>query len=571
MHSLAEAPGRQPGLTTLTSPKWRSALASARRRPDGGSRRRGMLLGIAGLLFLAAAFGISYRAVSYFKAVPEIGPLLAGKLLAMAFLAFLGMLLLSNVIAALSTFFLARDLDMLVAAPLDWGRFYLAKLGETVVHSSWMVVLISLPLLTAYAVAWDGGILFPMVALGAVVPLLIIPGVIGSAITLVLVNLFPARRTRDILGLVTLLAAGTLVVVVRMARPEQLARPEGFANLVDFLALLRTPSHPLLPSEWASGMLMNWLTRVADPLPIALLWTTAGALVVMGAALHRRLYTTGFAKAQEGANRFVRGTGWEALARRLFKGMGVTRREFILKDLRTFFRDSTQWSQLILLGVLVMVYLFNIQALPLFTGEKVPVLLVTLIAFLNQGLAGFVISAIAARFIFPAVSLEGRQLWLLRSSPLDPVAMLRSKYLVGVLPLVVLAVGLTIATNRLLQASDFMMLVSLGTVVGYTLSVTGLALGIGTLYPQYETENAAQIPTSFGGLVFMLLAVALLGAVIALEALPVVDQLRATQAGESGGVSLNGWLAFAAAAGCCLIGGWLPLWLALRRLRTLEA
>ncbi len=530
-----------------------------------------MLLGIAGLLFLAAAFGISYRAVSYFKAVPEIGPLLAGKLLAMVFLAFLGMLLLSNVIAALSTFFLARDLDMLVAAPLDWGRFYLAKLGETVVHSSWMVVLISLPLLTAYAMAWDGGILFPLVAIGALLPLLVIPGVIGSAITLLLVNIFPARRTRDILGLVTILATGTLLVVIRMARPEQLARPEGFANLVDFLALLRTPSHPLLPSEWASGMLMNWLTRVADPLPIALLWTTAGALVVMGAALHRRLYTTGFAKAQEGANRFVRGTGWEAVARRLFTGMGVTRREFILKDLRTFFRDSTQWSQLIMLGVLVMVYLFNIQALPLFTGEKVPALLVTLIAFLNQGLAGFVISAIAARFIFPAVSLEGRQLWLLRSSPLDPVAMLRSKYLVGVLPLVVLAVGLTVATNRLLQASDFMMLVSLGTVVGYTLSVTGLALGIGTLYPQYETENAAQIPTSFGGLVFMLLAVALLGAVIALEARPVMDHLLATQAGARGGVGPNGWLAFAAAAGCCLLGGWLPLRLAVRRLRALEA
>jgi hypothetical protein len=134
----------------------------------------------------------------------------------------------------------------------------------------------------------------------------------------------------------------------------------------------------------------------ADPLPIALLWTTAGALVVMGAALHRRLYTTGFAKAQEGANRFVRGTGWEALARRLFKGMGVTRREFILKDLRLFFRDATQWSQLILLAVLLAVYVFNIQTLQLFTGEQVPVFFVTLVVFLNQGLAGFVLAAIAA-------------------------------------------------------------------------------------------------------------------------------------------------------------------------------
>ncbi|MBP7621043.1 MAG: hypothetical protein KA745_08765, partial [Gemmatimonadales bacterium] len=256
--------------------------------------------------------------------------------------------------------------------------------------------------------------------------------------------------------------------------------------------------------------------------------------------------------------------------RRLFVGLPPMRREFILKDLRTFFRDSTQWSQLILLGVLVLVYLFNIQALPLFTGEKVPVLLVTLIAFLNQGLAGFVIAAIAARFIFPAVSLEGRQMWLLRSSPLDPLAMLRSKYFVGVVPLLVLAVGLTLSTNTLLRASPFMMLVSVATVVGYTLAIGGLALGVGTLFPQYDTENAAQIPTSFGGLVFMLLAVALLGVVITLEAIPVVEQLRAAAAGEETGVSAGGWLAFAAAAACCVVAGWLPMRLALRRLEQLE-
>ncbi len=107
-----------------------------------------------------------------------------------------------------------------------------------------------------------------------------------------------------------------------------------------------------------------------------------------------------------------------------------------------FFRDSTQWSQLILVGVLVMVILFNIQALPLDQRrDRCRSALITLIAFLNQGLTGFVIAAVAARFIFPSISLEGRLLWLLRSSPLDPRAMLRSKYLVGVVPLVALAIG----------------------------------------------------------------------------------------------------------------------------------
>src|SRR5439155_11929135 len=96
------------------------------------------------------------------------------------------------------------------------------------------------------------------------------------------------------LGLLTLAAAGGLVLFLRLIRPEQLARPEGYRNLLEFLAVLRTPSHPLMPSEWASSALMNWLLRVKDPLPLILLWTTAGAFVVTGAAIHRQLYALGF-------------------------------------------------------------------------------------------------------------------------------------------------------------------------------------------------------------------------------------------------------------------------------------
>jgi ABC-2 type transport system permease protein len=561
----------QPAFLTLTSPKWRSAWNRFRRAPANATPGRTILLGLAALSFFSIAFWISWRVVVHFKNVPEIGQLLAAKLLSVALLAFTSILLLSNLVSALSTFFLAKDLDMLVASPVDWGRFYLAKLAETVIHSSWMVGLLSVPLLAAYGIAWNGGLLFPIIAIGALLPLAIVPGVIGAAVTLLLVNIFPARRARDVLGLLTVAAVGVVFVLIRVAGPEQLARPEGFQNLVDFIAVLRTPSHPLLPSEWASAMIMNWLTRTADPLPILLLWTTAGAFIVMGAAMHLRLYATGLGRAREGADQFVRGTGWSELVRRLLGRMDPMRREFILKDLKIFFRDSTQWSQLILVGVLVMVILLNIQALPLYSGEKVPVFLVTLIAFLNQGLTGFVIAAVAARFIFPSISLEGRLLWLLRSSPLDPRAMLRSKYLVGVVPLVVLAFALTVTTNLLLKASLFMIVMGAATVVGYTLAVGGLALGIGTLFPQYDSENAAQIPTSFGGLVFMLLAVALLGVVIVLEAWPVTEHLRSLQSGGTGSISALGIGALVLAGVIAVAAGVFPLLMAVRRLERLEA
>src|SRR5690606_7819267 len=173
--------------------------------------------------------------------------------------------------------------------------------------------------------------------------------------------------------------------------------------------------------------------------PVLLLWSTAAAFVVIGAVVHERLYPAAFTKAHEGAERVVRRPLRRAVAGAL-SWMPPARREFVLKDLRVFFRDSTQWSQLVLLAVLVLVYVFNIRMLPLFSGERSSLFMVTLVSFLNLGLAGFVLAAVAARFVFPAVSLEGRQLWLLRSTPLDLRGVLWSKYWVGSLPLLVLAV-----------------------------------------------------------------------------------------------------------------------------------
>lgn len=530
-----------------------------------------VLLATIGFGFWFGAFRIFTRVLRYLGTTPEIGALLAGKILSMLLLAFSSILLLSNLVTALSTFFLAKDLDMLVSAPVDWGRLYLAKLAETLVHSSWMVALMLVPILTAYGAVYHGGWLFPVAALGALAPFFVVPTVLGAAITLLLVNVFPARRARDLLTLLAIGAVGSVVLVLRFLRPERLSRPEGFRNLVDFVAELRAPSNPLLPSEWAANAIMNWLQHVGDPLPLVLLWTTAGAFIVLGAALHGQLYSSGFSKAQEGADKYAAGRGWQKWAARALGFLPVTRREFVLKDLRVFFRDTTQWSQLILLGVLLVVYVFNIRALPLYSGERVPYLLITLVVFLNQGLAGFVLAAIAARFVFPSVSLEGRQLWLLKSSPLDLRQMLWSKYWVGTGPLLVVALTITVVTNTILRASPFMMFLSLLTIACFTMAAGALALSLGVLYPQFDTENAAQIPTSFGGLVFMMSAILLLAGIIVIEARPVAAHLQAYQMGfDTRGFTPELWAAVLEVFLLCAAATVIPLHRSLRRLEALE-
>lgn len=496
---------------------------------EGGSTTRMLVLGGVGLVFWLMLFGMIYRLLRYFKSTAGIGDVLAVKLLALILLAFLSVLLLSNIITALSSFFLARDLELLSAAPLENAHVYGARLLESMTQSSWMVVLVLVPVLSAYGISYRGGLLYVAVALTALLSYLVLPAVSGTALTLVLVNVFPARRSRDLLALMALFGATALIVLLRVLRPEQLARPEGFRDLVDFVAALNTPSSIWLPSEWAAAAIMAPLGVPhldGDLFPLLLLGSTAAAFLVLGLMLHERLYRSGFSRAQEGAElRASAGKRPAALERALGR-LPITIRTLIAKDVRTFFRDTTQWSQLILLVVLVVIYVYNIKVLPLWTGEQVGFFLVNVVSFLNLGLAGFVLAAIAARFIFPAISLEGRTLWLLRSAPLDMRKLIWSKFWVGITPLLVLAVALTAGTNTILRVGSFMMVLSLATIIMMTFGIAALALGFGALFPRFETDNAAEISTGYGGLLFMMTSIAYLGAVIMLEAWPVYSVLR---------------------------------------------
>lgn len=161
-------------------------------------------------------------------------------------------------------------------------------------------------------------------------------------------------------------------------------------------------------------------------------------------------------------------------------------------------------------------------------------------------------------------------MWLLRSSPLDLRALLWSKYWIGTVPLLVLALLITVFTNVILRATPFMMAVGAGTIVLLTLAISAMALGFGALYPQFETENAAQIPTSFGGLVFMMSTVALLALVIVIEAVPVYGYLRASFRGEPVSVDITMIGAFAAVVAICVAATVVPLRVGLKKMESFE-
>jgi ABC-2 type transport system permease protein len=102
-----------------------------------------------------------------------------------------------------------------------------------------------------------------------------------------------------------------------------------------------------------------------------------------------------------------------------------------------------------------------------------------------------------------------------------------------------------------------------------TFALCSLAIGFGTFFPQFETENAAQIPTSFGGLLYMMASITLIAIVIIIEATPVYRYLSARQ---SHTVANPAQMAvfFGVAAALCLGCTVIPLRLAQFRLERTE-
>jgi ABC-2 type transport system permease protein len=501
----------------LLLPHLWSSRNRARRR-ERGDLPRGLMFGGVGLVVFAALFQGSFWLAGHLLDYEELGDYLLRIGLSWLFLTFLSFLAFSGVVTALSTFFLADDLRLLVAAPVSTRRLFHARFLRTVVQASWMVVIFLVPVLIGVGWARCAGPGFYLTAIGTIVPFAIIPVAAGTAVTLLLVNTFPARRARDILMLMGLLFAASLVIVLRFIRPEQLLRVESLPDLTDFFATLQSPVTPLLPSFWAGETIFASLAGGRDLVHAAALWTTALASIVMVGGACERWYFSGYSRSQEAPKaRFTHFRALDVVAGAL--PLSTVRRQLLVKDLKIFLRDVSQWSQLLLLLALVLLYLYNFSVLDL---QRIPYMsgyLKNVYALLNLGMAGFVMATVAVRFVFPAVSSEGAAFWIIRTSPLPLRDFLWSKFWTGLVPVLVLTEGLTVAANQFLGVDPLLQLVAAGAIVLMSFALVGLAVALGARYPRFGADPS-QAAGSYGGVAFMVQAVLFIIVIIVLVGWP---------------------------------------------------
>jgi ABC-2 type transport system permease protein len=475
-----------------------------------------------GLLFALFVFAGFYRVLLYIGQFDEFTAPLTHRVLDTVSSFVLTVLLASTIVTALATQYLSDDLSLLMSSPVPLPALYGARLILTLLQSSWMVVLFSSPVYAAFAATAPSPRHFLAAVALAFPPLVLIATCIGSMVTSALMAAFPARRVKEMLLLLSALFVVLLVFLIRVQQPERLLNPRSIYDVTEFFSTFSTPSSPFLPSAWTTSVLIAGRNGEALPaMPLLLLWSTGAALVVIGCWMARWLYGIGYSRAQE--SRPARLSSLPLVDRileTLSRPFEPRFRSLLLKDLRTFLRDTTQWSQLLLLVALVVVYLYNFSVLPAnFTFATF--YLQNLFSFLNLGLAGFVLAAVAVRFVFTSVSSEGRAFWILRSSPLTMEKLLWSKFWTALPPLLILSQILTIASNHFLGATLFMTVLSSVTILFVTFGIVGLGVGMGAAFPKFKFENVTQIAGSSGGLLYMIAASSFIAAVLFLESIPV--------------------------------------------------
>jgi ABC-2 type transport system permease protein len=339
--------------------------------------------------------------------------------------------------------------------------------------------------------------------------------------------------------------------------------------LDQLLGRTRFTLFPFLPSYWLSSAVLQWAEGVLSGAAFFALVLLSHTLFFGGLAFTRfgnLFYDTASAvQSRAGSGfklNFLNARQKPGLLEKVFAKFFWLKRDnraLAVKDLRMFWRDTTQWGQSVMFFGLLGVYIINLRN---FTHQLTSPFWINLVAFLNLGACSFNLASVTTRFVFPQFSLEGRRLWIIGMSPMGLARVVKTKYWLASALSLVVTLGLIILSCYLLKMS-WERVAFFGAVVSVmTFTLNGLAAGLGVLYPNLKETNPNKIVSGFGGtLCFVLSSVYILAAMTLLLL---------------GGAGLHSHIVWAAASIIAfvllsVVIGWLPMKWGLRQLKNFEA
>ncbi len=552
---------------------WRSFLASWRK-----TRRESPLLLVVLAVFILGYLGVGYwlffTGLNFLNEFQVVGTLLSQRILFLIFAFFFAMLIFSNLIIGYTTLFKNRETEWLLSLPLAHRDVYRWKFLEALVISSWALIFLSAPMMIAFGrVHAVPPHFYAQIAL-VYLPFVVIPALLGSWVIVFLVRVLARYRLKKSVAI----AAGAAVLLLLFAiKPVSDAEAVAQHEIVSFGQLLRHTRlsvNPYLPSAWVAQSILAWSDGLSQRGLFYFLLLLSNALMglLIGFEWVGRCFFGSWTVALSSrAERYQR----EAEAKRhrgtrlslLERCLAPVRRfsppiaALVVKDVRLFWRDPAQWIQFTIFFGLLCIYVVNLRNVALDFQNP---FWETMISYLNLAASALTLSTLTTRFVFPQFSLEGRRLWIIGLAPLGLHRVLWQKFALSALCSTSVTVVLMVASSVMLHLDREKVLFFGGAIAAMSAALSGLAVGLGAIFPNFKEDNPSKIVSGFGGTLCLVVSFIYITLFVALAALP--DVRRVANVALPIPDAAAHWLALTLS----LLVLFVPLTIALRRVKNLE-
>jgi ABC-2 type transport system permease protein len=532
-----------------------------------------LVIGVASVLFWFGLYQFFARGLTFFRGLigDEYFGELVSSVLYVFFLAMSLMLLISNAIICYSSFFKSRETAFLLNSPMRVENVFLYKYIESLGFSSWAMLFLATPLMVAYGRTFDLPFQFYILSFAFFGAYIFIPASLGALISLVLTNFLPNLRRKliPILALAAIVFLG--VVVLKLMEFKNRTAPE-LRLVVEVFEGVEFTKNPLLPSSWITRgivLLGQGDVRHWDALFFFGVIVANGAFLLTGTySLSRYLMFQGWFKVQgqRRAKKHGRRRILDWIVHHCLFFLTQEIRLIVIKDIKSFIRDAVQWSQFLVFFGLLGIYFLNLRT---FGYENRDLFWKMLISQMNLLATALTLSTFASRFIYPQLSLEGRRYWIIGMVPMSRDTILFGKLAVAFVSSTLISEVLIGISSVMLSMPAIFSLVHAVSMLGICLGLSGMAVGLGALYPNFREDNPSKIISGFGGTLNLVLNLLFVVACVSIQVVPFFMMYGRRQLGMDQfrlylTLSMMG-LALLSLAACIL-----PMWLGLRAIRKLE-
>ena len=499
----------QPAPVSLFRLKWSSLV---RRTTSFFSEftAQSIIYALLVVVFWTLCFLVVEKTIIYVRQTLEsVGPFFLDRMLLIFLLAIFIMLIYTNMLSAFSVMFGSEDLSLLLSSPIRSSDIFRFKQWESLLFGSWTYVIFGLPIFVAYGYTLGAPPGYYVAMALGMLPFALLAGLCGVVLGVILGGFGRRRRLRLaallFFILVFLLILSLKDVLVTGARQQE----EAATQLVRW----EQSNSIYLPHLWLFRMLSEAVagnTREVI-MYLLLLWTGAAAAFGFVAEAGGWFYLRIWQRAQQAGedSLSVHDSFFMHILILPLRFVSSAARSVLHKDLRLFFRDITQWGQMLVVVGLLLIYLIQLAHYDL--GDK-PAQVRNLVMILNLSVLGFVICALSVRFVFPSLSLEGRAIWTLASSTLTLRRLFAIKWGFHVAWLSLLSMFLLTLVWWFLDLGLFMVLPLAVYLVLLCAGSVSLSVGIAALYPRFYARNSAEINSGTGAMVCIILTLSYLSA-----------------------------------------------------------